>query len=38
LEKKKGLLLQASAGNGKTYVAKQIAQQLKEKGALVLEY
>jgi len=32
LEKKKGLLLQASAGNGKTYVAKQIAQKLKEKG------
>ncbi len=33
LEKKKGLLLQVSAGNtGKTYVAKQIVQKLKEKG------
>jgi hypothetical protein len=32
LDKKGGLLLQASAGNGKTYVAKQIAKKLMEKG------
>ena len=32
LDKKGGLLLQASAGNGKTYVAKQIAKKLIEKG------
>jgi len=32
LDKKGGLLLQASAGNGKTYVAKQIAKKLMEAG------
>ncbi len=32
LDKKGGLLLQASAGNGKTYVAKQIAKKLMDKG------
>jgi ATP-dependent exoDNAse (exonuclease V) alpha subunit len=35
LDKKGGLLLQASAGNGKTYVAKQIAKHTRSKGGQV---